>query len=363
MSSSGTPMLFFPTPASTPTGLHETEERDWASLVRDAVREIASKLLAVDAAEYIRLRAVCTAWRISTAVPGWEPQFFPRDWLMLQQDVDAVAEAAADPAAHRRFVNVRTGATLRIRLPLSEEYGDLLAHAEELLLFHCARTDTVRVFNPLTTATAVLPGFSGATPVEEALELTAAGVAADGNAPARPTVVLVLVLPLTTVILCAKPSDDRWGTVDAGVIEATDGEAPPFQGGLSLQGRFYVPTRHGEVLRVELDPQPHLVYVARPPGGPCRCHCAVTSYLVPALDEDDAGEESDGMLLVRVSEGGIDVLGVHLGRGRYTRVPELGSRAIFLPGLTVRADKFPSLAPMELGTVHLNEDIEDYIIA
>nr|CAB3465992.1 unnamed protein product [Digitaria exilis] len=226
-----------------------SEKRDWANLYRDAVREIAGKLLAVDVAEYIRLRAVCKPWRISTDAPSWEPKFFPRNWLVLKHDADEDDVAPpANPAVAHLFVNVLTGTTLRIHLPAFEEYGDYIAGAEGLLLFHNASTDTVRVFNPLTRATAILPGFfAGLPPVvaeEEAVNLTAAGVivTADGNAPAAsPTVVLVLALPLTTVILCAKPGDDHWGTVDAGVIEvANNGDVlPPFHGGLSVQGGFY----------------------------------------------------------------------------------------------------------------------------
>ncbi|CAN6356249.1 unnamed protein product [Urochloa humidicola] len=360
----GNPEAVLPVPSA---GVDDgTEERDWANLVGDAVRHIAGKLLAVDAAEYVRLRAVCAPWRSATATPCWEPHFFPRNWLMLQHDVDPPA------VARRRFVNVRTGATLRIRLPPAEEYGDFIAGAEGLL-FHCGRTDMVRVLNPLTAATAVLPGLAGAPAVEKAveLELAAAGIIVDRNAPppapARPTVVLVLVLQRgTVVILCAKPGDASWRTVNAGAVEVADDSdtQPPFQGGLSMQGQFYVPTRHGEVLRVELSPQPRLVSVARPPGRRCcTCNVAVTSYLVPSLnDEDGAGEDNDGMLLVRVFEGAIDVLGLHLGKGSYTRVPDLGNRAIFLPGLAVRADKLSSMAEMELGSVHLNEDVEDYII-
>ncbi|KAF8646344.1 hypothetical protein HU200_065921 [Digitaria exilis] len=341
--------------------IRSPEKRDWANLYRDAIREIAGKLLAVDVAEYIRLRAVCKPWRISTDAQSWEPRFFPRNWLLLKHDAataNVAAEAPpANPAAAHRFVNVRTGATLRIYLPAFEEYGDYIAEAEGLLLFHNASTDTVRVFNPLTRATAILPGFfAGLPPIveeEEAVDLTSAGVitAVDGNVPASPTVVLVLALPLTTVILCAKPGDNQWGTVDAGVIEVADnGDVlPPFQGGLSVQGRFYVPTRNGDVLRVELHPKPHLVYVARPPDRRLCRAWAMASYLVPSLKDDDVGADNDGMLLVRFLVGAIDVLGVHLGSGRYTRIPELGNRVIFLPGRTILADKFPSYPPLEVG--------------
>jgi hypothetical protein len=33
--------------------------QDWANLVQDTVRVISEKLLAIDATEYIQLRAVC----------------------------------------------------------------------------------------------------------------------------------------------------------------------------------------------------------------------------------------------------------------------------------------------------------------
>ncbi|CAD6267753.1 unnamed protein product [Miscanthus lutarioriparius] len=306
VAAAGNPVPVLAAPGAGVDNVHgrlESEERDWANLVQDAVREIGEKLLAIDATEYIRLRAVCKPLRSSTDNdnrPSWEPCFFPRNWVMLHEDGDDDDEAPVEPAAlrRRRFVNVRTGAALWIQLPSFEEYGDFLAVTEGLLLFYCKRTKTVRLFNPLTTATAVLPSFSEVPGLEGEPELTAAAVVVDrrntpgGQAIIVPNVVLVLVSRLSpprhsTVILCARPGDYHWGTVDAGVVEAVDGGVLPFEGGLTLQGRFYIPTCHGDVLRVELHPQPHLVYVARPPGrARCRC-CAhdVTSYLVPSLDD------------------------------------------------------------------------------
>ncbi|KAG0520947.1 hypothetical protein BDA96_08G118700 [Sorghum bicolor] len=377
----GNPVPVLAAPGAGVNNVHggirlESEERDWANLVQDAVTEISEKLLATDATEYIRLRAVCKPWRSSTDNdnrPTWEPCFFPRNWVMLQEDEDDDDATPAEPAAlrRRRFVNVRTGATLWIHLPSFEEYGFFLASAEGLLLFYCLRTETVRLFNPLTTATAILPGFSGEPGLEGEPDLTAAGIVVDRrNAPAGdpivvPNVVLVLVSSRrrSTVILCAKPGDDHWGTVSAGVLEVDDGDVLPFDGGLSQQGCFYIPTYHGDVLRVELYPQPHLVYVARPPGR-ARCTCGahnVSSYLVPSLDDANRTGENDGMLLVRVfADDEIYVLRVHLGNGSYTQVPQDDNRTIFLPGLTLLTDRFPSLVGEE-GYVHVNERIEDYI--
>jgi hypothetical protein len=69
------------------------------------------------------------------------------------------------------------------------------------------------------------------------------------------------------------------------------------------------------------------------------------------------------MLLVRVfADDQTDVLSVHLGNGSYTPLPPLSNRTIFLPGLTLLTDRFPSLVEQgEEGYVHLHEHIEDYI--
>jgi hypothetical protein len=48
-------------------------------------------------------------------------------------------------------VNVRTNTTLWIELTLFEECGNFLADSQGLLLFYCECTETMRLFNPLTT--------------------------------------------------------------------------------------------------------------------------------------------------------------------------------------------------------------------
>lgn len=288
--------------------MNDDEERDWTQLLPELVRKIAEeKLLAVDVTEYINFRAICRPWRESTEDASLlHPRFFPRNWLTLQPveveedevpedelvDLELVPEAADEPPAKktkapppaeetappaRRFVNVRTGAVLRARLPDVAEYGYVLAGAEGLMVLNCERTDTVRIFNPLTRGVTVLPGLAGAPNPADALLFTSAGVVFDAASPARPTVVLVVAGLQNVAILYAKPGDEHWGAVDISAVLVDDDAAakadklralPPFNRGLPLHGRFFVATRQGDVLEVSLGtpPQPRLAYVLRPPN-------------------------------------------------------------------------------------------------
>ncbi|KAL6842005.1 hypothetical protein ACP4OV_027984 [Aristida adscensionis] len=270
--------------------------------------------------------------------------------------------AATNPTTHPAAIITDAGIHVKRYLPTEAEYGDVLTHAAEgLLLFYCNRTNMVRVYNPLTrTTAAVLPGFIEFEVLGGQMEFTAAGFVADGVAPDNPTVVLVAMVGGYghSMILCAKHGDQHWGTVDVGAVEAKDWDARPFEGGLSLQGRLYVPTRYGDVLTVELQPQPHLVYVARPAGP--RYIDAWACYLVPSLDAGDG--DNDGLLMVRVSDIFVSqVFAVHIAQGRFTQLENIGNRTVFLPAVTLRTDRFPSLVKGQ-GLVHYGHDLEDYIV-
>jgi hypothetical protein len=56
-------------------------------------------------------------------------------------------------------MNVRTGATLQIRLPMPKEYTHH-GNAKGLLVLYYSLTDTVCLFNPLTMAFTDLPMMS-----------------------------------------------------------------------------------------------------------------------------------------------------------------------------------------------------------
>ncbi|TVU49914.1 hypothetical protein EJB05_01256, partial [Eragrostis curvula] len=77
--------------------------------------------------------------------------------------------------------------------------------------------------------------------------------------------------------------------------------------------------------------------------GPDECSCAnpIGTYLVPSLDNNDE------MLLVFCYGFAEEtyVFGVQVGSRTFTPLGVIGNRAIFLPSVTVRADKFRLLIP------------------
>lgn len=68
------------------------------------------------------------------------------------------------------------------------------------------------------------------------------------------------------VLVCARPSYNVWRVVDTSCTDELEGKLPTIKGGLSVWGRFYVPTHGGDELRVVLKPRPHLAFVASETG-------------------------------------------------------------------------------------------------
>ena len=333
------------------------EERDWAHLLPDLVGKIAGDLLSDDVAEYIRLRAVCKPWRSSTTDPSTlDPRFFPRQWLLIAE------EKLRRDGKPERFVNVRTGATLRIELPNPKEYTHH-GNTEGLLVLWHSLTDTVCLLNPLTMAFTDLPMMStvqltqplgdgddngdGDVIYYSYCNIKAAGVLTDidnmGRPRSKPTVVLSLNWGMIhTAIVCAEPGDTLWRAVDMSCAGDIECELPAIHGGLAVQGRFFVPNRAGDVLEVEVRPQPRLTYVARQAGDEAQSGLNQRSYLVPSGNDVGAG-----MLLLRTWGPGnvhYQAFTVDLGNRRLAR-HEMGGTdtTVFLPSVTLRSSAFPNV--------------------
>ncbi|KAI4968562.1 hypothetical protein ZWY2020_045892 [Hordeum vulgare] len=305
------------------------DEPNWDDLPHDLVSKVADILLRCDVTEYLRMRAV-KPWKDAVMAPelmGMDPRFFPRHWKML---VKAQGEEQA------RFVNVLTGASILVKIP--RVYGQILACAEGCLLFSTPTergTRKLHLFNPVTGAVAGLPTLLTA-PISQ--DYKAAGIiydVHDGEAP-TPTVVVLVAVCSIDMVLYAKPGDTMWQWKFFGELPLSEAD-----GGLSLGGSFYVPTRSGDVLKLELQPQAHFVYAARQqePADPAR-HLNLSSYLVPSTDagmllvvrrfESHAGylPIRHAVFQVNLTEGTVTILQDH---------KDIGKRSIFLRWLSARA--------------------------
>ncbi|XBI40431.1 hypothetical protein VPH35_125020 [Triticum aestivum] len=299
-----------------------TDEGNWDDLPHKLVSKVAKILLRCDVTDFIRLRTV-KAWRGAVTDPklmGMNPRFFRRHWKMLQI-----------PGEQARFVNVLTGASIRVKIP--QEHGQVIASAEGCLLL-ASGTHKVCLFNPVTGAAANLPTpffWIRANGVTVTGDIKAAAIIYDGDAVPTPTVVLLVTLFSIDMVKYARPSDAVWQWRYFAPNE--DGELPLFygEGGLSLGGRFYVPSLTGDVLKLELEPQPHFVYAARQEATQAsHLHLHhLRSYLVPSVDA--------GMLLV-VRRFENHVFQVNLAEGTLTLLQDqkdIGNRSIFHRWLTL----------------------------
>ncbi|KAK3136619.1 hypothetical protein QOZ80_5BG0439470 [Eleusine coracana subsp. coracana] len=330
-----------------------SEYRDWAGLMSELVSKIGDHLVLDDMAEYIRMRAVCKPWRNTTEDPiHLEPRYFPRNWLLL------AGELLRDDGEPERFMNVRTGAVIRIRLPTPREYTHH-GNAEGLLVLHHHFTDKVRLLNPLTLRFDDLPTMASMydqlvrpciakSPDERFFEdsIKAAGIVIDadeqGRALSLGSVVLSLVTGKCTGLVCAEPGDKHWRPVDdMGCPCKNKGNLPLIEGGgLSVRGRFYLPSRAGDVFTVVVEASPHIEYVARMKADMVHGSIDEGSYLVPSLDDNTDCE----MLLLRsftLPDGKHDGLmfAVDLcNRSLSTHNPS--AITVFLPSVTLRCSEF-----------------------
>lgn len=243
-----------------------TEEQDWERLFADLLPKVADLVLLSDVKDYVALRAVCKPWRAAATDPklmGMDPRFFPRHWEM--------AEEGARTGEKARFVNHLTGGSITLKIP--REYGDVVATAEGLLVLVASGWE-MRLFNPVTRAVSDLPSVFLENP-HVPIEWKSAGMVYD-DGEADPAVVLYVKVGRVQRILSARPGDAVWRVSQPG--------EPLSECGLSVRGRFYLPTPRGDVVRYRLWPLPHFNYVARQEPGHRRRNFIMRSFLLLARD-------------------------------------------------------------------------------
>ncbi|CAN6238760.1 unnamed protein product [Urochloa humidicola] len=358
-----------------PRMMHELdrdpERRDWTKLPPDLAAEIAGRLLGVDLTEYIRFRSVCKPWRQSTEDPRGmlHSRFIPRNWVVLINFLDCYLYRHNNGEEARKFrlLNVATGASLtRVQLPeLSGHHA--IGYAEGLLVLWNKATPGIRLLNPLTRAVTDLPGFSSVfaeaftavmTDTDSAYQIRGFGVIDGVGASSPPAMVVFLDgVGLVPLIACIRLGDPRWALVDTGEIGGVS-----FSSALSLRGRFYMSTSTGDVLAVELHPEPRLVYVirhqattaaTRPPTRTTTTASPATRtrpffefFLAPSSNDD----EHAGMLMVRASRERrqVSVFEVDVGAGKLVPTSTVGvDRAVFVGSsraVSVSTRLFPSIA-------------------
>ncbi|TVU38326.1 hypothetical protein EJB05_11689, partial [Eragrostis curvula] len=301
--------------------------RDWASLTAGPTGLIAERALSNDVADYIRFRAVCTAWRACAADPRAsglpDHRYHPRRWIML-------------PRANT-FLNVHTGKRVDVRLPNLRRHRMLGRIAGGLLVLCHKGTHVVQLLNPVTGQLTDLPRVTELLPpgnmkrstdsrarAARRVRLRSGGVADDST--------VALVCNDGRTLAVAKPGDDDWTRLwpDGGDDRDelwTDDERILLV--LPLAGRLYCVT-NWNILVVETaaNHKAQLVAVADVKSCGYPWH---NDYVYPVYDDEG------GLILVHrctTSSSGFNdkytAYRVNLATGTMEPIRGLGGQALFV---------------------------------
>ncbi|KAF8681679.1 hypothetical protein HU200_045105 [Digitaria exilis] len=313
------------------SGCPWNEWRDWANLPSELLEEIAGRLLTADVSEYLRFRSACKPWRDCTDDPnvfdgGLDPRFRPHNWI-------AVPHCGASPS-RRRLINTRTGAIIA-----EVDHSELSTHrcfgVVDGLLVLCeeATGGAVRLLNPLTGALARFPAI---TDVRDT----------------RPTTAAVL-------------NAFSWGPLTRDEIRADEPEYNyhgkiVFHTLLSFRGHCYVATHRGDVMRVDLQGPPRMVYLSREmalsPGSSPYAYLVRSQdhrmLMVRYLSHVDLAEDSYQRSEIFTLKDGVhcrvEVFEVDVVGRRLIPLNGVGKYAVFVGrtySIMLPSDKFPKLAP------------------
>uniref|UniRef100_A0A0E0D829 KIB1-4 beta-propeller domain-containing protein n=1 Tax=Oryza meridionalis TaxID=40149 RepID=A0A0E0D829_9ORYZ len=206
-----------------------TRERDWSNLTDGPAGLIAERVLAGDVADYVRFRAVCTAWRRCSTDPrehnSLDSRFHPRRWFMLREWPERAAPH------RRRFINAATGQCVAVDLPEIDGHRSFGPTAEGLLVLLPSlatllpRNRFQKCLFPRRKK-AFKTCYDRDILVGRDLSVGGAGLAGSDG-------LIALYLYNTRMLAVAKPGDERWTLV------LVDHRVPRLASSLSFAGRFY----------------------------------------------------------------------------------------------------------------------------
>ncbi|GJN03691.1 hypothetical protein PR202_ga21163 [Eleusine coracana subsp. coracana] len=232
----------------------------WASLHEDLVSLIGNRVLAGDLRDYIRFRAACHHWRLSTgaACPLGrgvvDPRFHPRRWMMLPEG-HGLYPGHGKMRGYIRFFNLSTGDLVRLRLPLFRDHC-LLDSMDGILLLHRDKDTAIRLLNPFTGDIEELPPLNTLLPYlcsfivqrgrwEFLRNIRAASISVSAGGVVR----VIMSLLGMQCIAYASSGDQQWNVSRWSVKDS----AHP----LSFQGKLYLlnrPTFCGQPEIFQIDP-------------------------------------------------------------------------------------------------------------
>ncbi|TVU27654.1 hypothetical protein EJB05_19150, partial [Eragrostis curvula] len=216
--------------------------RGWAALPEDLIAVLASRLLAGDLLDYVRFRAVCTAWRSGTTDPRGrgvaDPSFHRRRWMMLPEG-HCLYPGHPDLHGHVRFHNLDTGALVRARIPLLGEYWAIDSVDGLLLLLRDPDQEgAVRLLHPFTGDIVELPPLGAlascltSCPASYRTRRLARDVCASVSIDAAGNITVILALDELRRVAFASSLHRQW--------TLSTWSYPTLYPPLSFQGKLYV---------------------------------------------------------------------------------------------------------------------------
>uniref|UniRef100_A0A0D9XY11 KIB1-4 beta-propeller domain-containing protein n=1 Tax=Leersia perrieri TaxID=77586 RepID=A0A0D9XY11_9ORYZ len=235
-------------------------------LPEDVVNQIGWRVLAGDDGgilDFVRFRAVCRHWRYSTASPNGrgiaDRRFHPRRWIMLPEGHN-LHPGHGKLRGFIRFLNLTTGAIVRVHLPLFRDHC-ALDSVDGILLLQRDGDTAIRLLHPFTGDIAEFPPLDTLLPYVahplfmrnkwRCLRCVNAASISTTNDDNKTISLTMRLFGMVRVVFAAQ-GDKQW-RLSTWPMQPDDHLSP-----LSFQGKIYVLRRlpnhggdHQEILQID----------------------------------------------------------------------------------------------------------------